>query len=189
MQLYKAYKANGSSLGFLEPRNEEKLNSNVYLKAVTCFVIDKNTNKILLEKRTSKGMNPDQYDLVSGHVNGTEVGIQAMIRELQEEVGIQVEESSANIIKISESIPMSFESKGKLKKFFVEFFCLPRNSTDLTLQESEVDSIEWVDMEEAFRMIQQGETKFPKDFDYEPIFQKVMEVCLGKNKICIEKNK
>ncbi len=189
MQLYKAYKENGKSLGFLEPRNEEKLKSNVYLKGVACFVIDKKTNRVLIEKRTANGMNPNQYDLVSGHVDGTEIGYQAIVRELQEEVGIKIEESSANIIKISEAIPMTFESMGKSRRFLVEFFCLLRNSTETELQKSEVDCVEWIDMEEAFIKIQEGETRFPKNFDYEPIFKKVREICLGKNKKCIDKNK
>lgn len=116
--------------------------------------------------------------MVSGHVDGDEIGFQTMIRELSEEVGIPIEESASNLKKVEEFIPMNFEIIGK---YFVEFYCLLRNTKEgLVLQEDEVTEIEWKPMEEVFEMLQQGKTRFPKDFNYEKIFQKVREIYQGK---------
>lgn len=167
-------------LGFLLPENQMKRREEVYLKSVTCFIVDKTTGDVLLEKRTSNVLNAYSYDLVSGHVDGDEIGLQAMIRELKEEIGIGIEESSINLKKLKEFTPMHFENIGK---YFVEFYCLLRSSKDgLEIDENEIDHIEWKPMEEVFRMIKDGETKAPKDFDYEPIFQKVREIYQGKQK-------
>lgn len=177
--LRKGYSESGKGLGFLEPRNQKKRRDNVYMKAVTCFVIDKTTGEVLIEKRTGNGLNPDEFDLVSGHVDGDEIGFQSMIRELKEEIGIQVEESSSNLKKVEEFTPMNFESIGK---YLVEFYCLLRSTKEgLELQEDEVTQIEWKSMEEVFEMLQQGKTRFPKDFDYEKIFKKVRDICQGKS--------
>lgn len=177
--LRKGYSESGKKLGFLEPRNQKKRKDNVYMKAVTCFVIDKSTGEVLIEKRTRKGLNPDEFDLVSGHVDGDEIGFQAMIRELKEEIGISIEESSTNLKKVEEFTPMNF---GSIGKYFVEFYCLLRKTKeDLKLQEDEVTEIEWKSMEEVFEMLQQGKTRFPKDFDYEKIFTKVRDICQEKS--------
>lgn len=173
------YNRNEKKLGTLLPENEKKRRNDVYMKVVTCFVVDKTTGDVLLEKRTGNGLNPDEYDLVSGHVDGDEIGIQAMIRELSEEVGIGIEETSCNLRKIEEFTPIHFDTIGN---YLVEFYCLLRKSKEgLKLQEDEVEHIEWKEMDEAFRMIQDGETKFPKDFNYEEIFQKVKHIYQGKN--------
>lgn len=173
------YNRNGKKLGTLLPENEKKRRNDVYMKVVTCFVVDKTTGDILLEKRTGNGLNPDEYDLVSGHIDGDEIGIQAMIRELSEEVGIGIEESSCNLRKIEEFTPMKFDVIGN---YFVEFYCLLRKSKEgLKLQEEEVEHIEWKKMDEVFQMLQQGATKFPKDFNYEKIFKKVREIYRGKS--------
>lgn len=178
--LRKGYSESGKGLGFLETRNQKKRSDNVYMKAVTCFVIDKATGDVLVEKRTRTGINPDEFDLVSGHVDGDEIGVQAIVRELNEEVGIPIEESVSNLKKVEEFIPMNFEIIGK---YFVEFYCLLRNTKEgLVLQEDEVTEIEWKPMEEVFEMLQQGKTRFPKDFNYEKIFQKVREIYQGKSK-------
>lgn len=173
------YNKDGKKLGTLLPKNELKRRKDVYIKVVTCFVVDKTTGDILLEKRTGNGLNPDEYDLVSGHLDGDEIGVQAMIRELSEEVGIGIEESSCNLRKIEEFTPIKFESIGN---YLVEFYCLLRKSKEgLKLQEDEIEHIEWKTMKDVFRMLQQGEKRFPKDFNYEKIFQKVRQLYQGKS--------
>ncbi len=173
------YNRDGRKLGTILPENEKKRRKDVYIKVVTCFVVDKTTGDVLLEKRTGKGLNPNEYDLVSGHLEGDEIGFHAMIRELSEEVGIGIDESSCGLKKIQEFTPVKFEVIGN---YLVEFYCLLRkNKEGLRLQEEEVNNIEWKEMNEVFRMLQAGETKFPKDFNYEEIFQKVRQMYQGKN--------
>ncbi len=146
---------------------------------VTCFVIDVQTGDILVETRSKdQALNPEELDLVSGHVDNDETAREAMIRELAEEVQIPEEESIPNLQTIItgkedyENLynDMNFSKSGL---FLIAFFCLLRNGKDgIQLQESEVKSIEWLPMEEVFRMIQDGNTRFPRaeGFDYTEIF-------------------
>ena len=178
---YKVYDKNGKLKQLIDKKKEKELNEDDWLNGVTCFVINEK-GEALIEKRVNKGLTPGKLDLCSGHVDGEETQTQAMIRELKEELGIQLEESM-NATKItSNPVPLKFESSGKNKNFFITFYCLKRNNSDVTYQESEIDKIVWLPLEETFELIKSGRTKFPKNYNYEKIFEKVREICNNKDK-------
>lgn len=185
---YKVYDEQGKFTRIITKRQElEEIGNNDWLKAVSCFIVNKNGN-ILLEKRVNKGINPGQLDLCSGHLNGDEVYTQAMVRELREELGIEQQESM-NIIPIKEIYATLEENKIK-RNFFVQFYCLLRNKDDIDFQEEEIEDIIQLPMQEVFELIRQGKTRFPYDERFEEIFAKVEELYnerYGKSTNNIEK--
>ena len=159
-EFYKVYDKTGKYLYNIDV-NKEKNITNEYLHGVTCFVVN-NNNEVLMEVRANTELTPGKIDLVSGHVNGNEVGIHAMLRELKEEVGI-THVLGNDIKRVSNlSKPLGFESKGKIRNFHIDFYCLQTKKHHFTIQPEEVESLRWVPMEEAFNMIKNGKTKFPK---------------------------
>lgn len=182
LDYYRVYDKDGNYLYVIDKKDESKL-LDVYLKGVTCFVINQK-GEILIEKRGKTELTPGKLDLVSGHVDNFEIGRQSMVRELQEEVGIE-ENIAVNIKKIKE-MPITFESSGKLRNFIIEFYCLlVPDGIQLKKQSNEVDSVAWVPMDLAFEMIRSGKTKFPKQsglVNYEAIFGKVKSAYLNRNK-------
>lgn len=171
---YKVYDKDKNYLGNIKAKDEKKL-TDEYLCGVTCFVINED-NQVLMEVRANTELTPGKVDLVSGHVNGSETCTQAMIRELNEEVGI-TNIDGGNLKKINK-LPKSlgFESNGKIRNFFIDFYCFKTKKEHFTLQPEEVKSIKWVDMNQAFDMIKNGKTKFPKQQDnvnYDEIFKEV----------------
>ncbi len=181
-EYYKIYDKTGKYIGTINKNDEKKL-TDEFLHGVTCFVINEK-GEILMEVRANTELTPGKKDLVSGHVDGNEISTQAMIRELKEEVGIRNVDST-QVVKINEcSKPLGFESRGKIRNFFIDFYCLKTQKHHFTIQPEEVESLKWIPMEEAFKMIRTGETKFPKqgrNVDYEPIFEKVRNMYLNKN--------
>ncbi len=172
---YKVYDKSGKLKKLINKNREKELNEKEWLNGVTCFVINEK-GEALIEKRVNKGLTPGKLDLCSGHVDGEETQTQAMIRELKEELGIQLEEAS-DVIKITqESIPLRFESSGRNKNFFITFYCLKRNNSNIVFQKEEIDKIVWLPLEETFELIRSGRTKFPKSYNYEKIFEKVRNI-------------
>ena len=178
---YKVYDENGNYLYDIDVKDEKKL-TNQYLKGVTCFVVNEK-GEILLEKRANTELTPGKIDLVSGHMDKNEVGKQAIIRELWEEVGI-AENDAINVKKI-DTKPLKFESKGKTRNFIIEFYYLLTKNSNLRMQTEEVTSLRWVPMNEVFEMIKLGKTKFPRqseEVDYNSIFKIVEDAYLNKEK-------
>ena len=112
---YKVYDENGNFKRTIEKAEEKVLKEEEWLKGVTCFVINEK-GEALIEVRANKGLTPGKKDLCSGHLDNNETETQAMIRELREELGINLEEA-IKVIKVTQKgIPLKFESKGKTKK-------------------------------------------------------------------------
>ena len=176
---YKVYDKSGKLKKLIYKSKEKELNEDSWLNGVTCFVINEK-GEALIEKRVNKGLTPGKLDLCSGHVDGEETQTQAMIRELKEELGIQLEEAM-NVVKITQdAVPLQFKSSGKNKNFFITFYCLKRNNSDIVFQKEEIDKIVWLPIEETFELIKSGRTKFPKEYNYEKIFEKVRHICNNK---------
>ena len=183
-EYYKVYDKTGKYLCNIKVEDEKNLKDE-FLYGVTCFVINEK-NEILMEERANTELTPGKIDLVSGHVNGNESGLEAIIRELREEVGIY-NIDYRKIAKVNErSKPLGFESKGKIRNFLIDFYYLLTDSNQVTkIQKEEVKSFEWVPMYEAFRRIEDGETKFPKQekgkADYKQVIKNVEEICLNRD--------
>jgi len=173
---YRVYDENGEYLYNISQEDELNLDSGHYLKGVTCFVINE-SGEILVEKRAHTKLTPNALDLVSGHVDNEEIGVQAIIRELREEVGIEEQESS-KVNKICTKA-VEFCCEGEKSNFFIEFYCLLIKNKNLICNNEEVDSIQWLPMEEVFDLIRQGKTKFPEqgeEINYELIFETVRKM-------------
>mgnify|MGYP002649168779 CR=1 FL=1 len=122
-ETYRVYDENGELKRIIEKAEEKTLTENEWLKGVTCFVINEK-GEALIEVRANKGLTPGKKDLCSGHLDDRETETQAMIRELREELGIELEEAM-NVIKVTpQGVPLGFESKGKIKNFFITFYTI-----------------------------------------------------------------
>ena len=177
--MYNVYDENGKIIDEINKKDEMNLDSDTWLKAVTCFVLNEN-GEVLIEKRVYKGINPGQLDLCSGHVDINETQTQAMIRELGEELGISLEEAM-NVVKVSQDdLKFQIESSGKILNFLGTMYCLKRNSSKVNIQKEEIEKIVWLPLEETFELIKSGRTRFPKNFDYEKIFQRVRNIRDGR---------
>ena len=184
--LYNAYDKDGKIIRKTDKKQELSINENEWLKGVTCFVINEK-GEVLIEKRVNKGLTPGKLDLCSGHVDGDETQTQAMIRELGEELGVSIEEAM-NVIKLTKTeLPFEFQSGEKMLRFLITVYCLKRKSSDVIIQKEEIDKIVWLPLEETFELIRSGRTKFPKNYDYEEIFEKVRNVYDNKETRKVER--
>lgn len=93
-----------------------------------------------------------------------------------------------NVRKLTNnSCPLTFESSGKKSNFLIDFYCLKRNKSDVKIQREEISQIHWVKIEDCFELIKKGKTKFPKDYNYEAIFEKVRGIIDKKEEKDISK--
>lgn len=178
---YRVYDKDGKYKRTIDKTDEKNLDESDWLKGVTCFVINEK-GEVLIEVRANKGLTPGKNDLCSGHLDNDETETQAMVRELKEELGINLEESM-NVVKVTQQgVPLGFESSKKIKNFFITFYYLKRNSSKIEIQKEEIDKYVWLPLEETFQLLKCGRTKFPKNFDYSDIFEKVRNIYYSQSK-------
>ena len=70
---------------------EECHKKGLWHRAVYAFIIDKNSNILLQKRSAKKKLWPNMWDVtVGGHVDAGEFGRQSLIREVKEELGIDI---------------------------------------------------------------------------------------------------
>ena len=87
--------------------------------------------------------NESIWGFPKGHIENNETEIQTAIREVKEEVGLDIKIN----YKFRESAYYSFKP-GMTKK--AVYYCAESSSTTTTLQKDEVEKTEWLNFEEAY---------------------------------------
>lgn len=65
------------------------------------YVIFEKDGKILLLKRANTGYNDGNYSLPAGHFDGNETAKEVAVREVKEEVGIDIKSENLQLVHIS----------------------------------------------------------------------------------------
>lgn len=142
---------------------EECHNKGFWHKAVALFIINSN-NQVLLQKRSAnKKLWPNLWDIsAGGHVLAGEFGFQAIIREIKEELGVDIDKNDITFIgsAISENI-----KKDIINRHFNEYYIVNKDIdiSKLTLQKEEVSDVKWFEKEDILKRI---------DNNYEEITEK-----------------
>lgn len=106
-----------------------------YEKSCGCVVFDE--GKVLMIQH-----NEGHWDFPKGHVEGNETEVQTAIREVKEETNIDVN------VKPQYRYTTEYSPKEGILKEIV-YFAATKTSNDCRPQESEVQKVEWVDINEA----------------------------------------
>lgn len=123
-------------------------------KAVALFIIN-SKGQVLLQKRSSqKKLWPNMWDISGGgHVLAGEFGFQAIIREMNEELGIKLEKKDITFIGSS----ISTNIKGDIvNNHFNEFYIVNKDidETKLKLNLDEVSEVTWVEKNEIIKRVE-----------------------------------
>lgn len=132
---------------------EECHKRGLWHRAVYAFIIDDNRN-ILLQKRSSnKKLWPNMWDVtVGGHVDAGEFGRQALIREVKEELGIQINDSDIKYLVGSTSINVQGDI---INKHYNECYLIVKNIdiSDIKIQKEEVSEVRLFSKDEILKRI------------------------------------
>lgn len=117
------------------------------------FIFNKNGDVLSQKRSKTKKLWPDLWDITAGgHVLAGEFGYEALIREVKEELGIDIEQKDLLYLVGSTSVNV----KGDIiNKHFNECFIINKDVdiSKIKLQEEEVSEIKWFTKEEILNRI------------------------------------
>ena len=132
---------------------EECHKKGLWHRAVYAFIIDKNSNILLQKRSAKKKLWPNMWDVtVGGHVDAGEFGRQSLIREVKEELGIDITDDDIKYLVGSSSINI----KGDIiNKHYNECYLITKDIdiSKIKLQEDEVSEVKYFSKEEVLNMI------------------------------------
>ena len=111
---------------------------------VVLSFIQNSKGEFLIQKRSvQKG---GKYASTGGHAKTGETSIQAMMTEINEEVGLNVNEDELDLF---------YSGRDDIDKVFFDLYYIKKDfSTDsLTLQKEEVESVKWMTVDEIKQLI------------------------------------
>ena len=132
---------------------EECHKSGLWHRAVYGFIIDENKNVLLQKRSANKKLWPNLWDVTAGgHVNVGEFGRQALIREVKEEIGIEITDDDIKYLVGSSSINVQGDI---INKHYNECYIINKtiNIEDIKLQEEEVAEVKYFSKEEILKRI------------------------------------
>lgn len=132
---------------------EECHKKGLWHRAVYAFIIDDYGNVLLQKRSSNKKLWPNMWDVtVGGHVNSGEFGRQALVREVKEELGIEISDNDIKYLVGSTSI----NQKGDIiNKHYNECYLITKkvDISKINLQKEEVSEVKYFSKEELLERI------------------------------------
>lgn len=190
LEKYKISRGNQEeSLTFYNEQNEpigivnreEGINRGLLLEGVQLWIINPETNQVLMQRRSkNKQNNPNKIDVsVSAHVDPDETATQAMLREAREEIGLTDSEYLYNNMQKFAENKINLADYGRQGRYIMHFYLAFLNNPleSYTKQDSEVEELFFMDYEEVKRRVRcdDPEMLMPKSDEAEKLFSALDE--------------
>ena len=124
-------------------------------RVIVVAIIDKNGHLLMQQRTKNKELNPGKWDVsVAGHISSGQNSIEAAIREVSEELGVEV---YANELKYI----LTYKKIRKIKENYIDnqiYDCYIINKEkikieDIKIQESEVEQVKLCNLDEVKELI------------------------------------
>ncbi len=148
---------------------------------VTSWIMNKN-GEILLQKRSAnKARNPNKWAKTGGHVDSHEKVEDAIVREIKEEIGIDIPKEQAVVDSI-------YKSTDPINKFFGYnfIFVIDAKIEDFKLQKEEVSEVKYVTIEELEKIKKDNDPNYNFTVWGDEAFNREIELLKKKRKDIIE---
>ena len=148
MELIEIVDKNGNLTGQIMDK-EEAHDKNLLHNEVAVFIIN-DKKQILLQKRSAnKRFNPNKWGLCAGHVDAGESLESAALRELKEEVGIDID-----MDELKQFTKREF-TIGHTNSHITYFYFIKSNlnEDDFIIQKEELSEVKWFDIDEVVKII------------------------------------
>lgn len=148
MELIDIVDKNGNFTGEIMDK-EEAHDKNLLHNEIAVFVIN-NKKQVLLQKRSAnKRFNPNKWGLCAGHVASKESLENAALRELKEEIGIDISIKDLEILSEKE---LTLKNSNSHITYFY-YIKSDLNESDFIIQTEELSEVKWFDISEVIDMI------------------------------------
>ena len=158
MELIEIVDENGNFTGQVMDK-EEAHDKNLLHNEVGIFIIN-DDGKVLLQKRSAnKRFSPNKWGLCAGHVEANESLENAALREIKEEVGLDI--TSKELIPYGEREITISDSNSHITYFY--YIRCNKKENEFAIQTEELSEVKWFNIDEIITMIKEGKTSFKEN--------------------------
>ena len=148
MELLRVVDKNGNFTGEIFDR-EYIHDNNLLHNEVSVFILNSN-KEILLQKRSmTKRFNPGKWGLCSGHVSYDETLEDAALREIKEEIGLDIGLGDLN--PIGDKLVLLYDKGAHIKYHY--YIKVDKSSDEFIIQKEELSEVKWFLIDDVLKMI------------------------------------
>lgn len=82
------------------------------------YLLLRKGNQVLLLRRANTGYQDGKYSLIAGHLDGDELGTEAIAREAKEEAGIDVDPANLRFVHVAHRLTRDTPGQERLDLFY-----------------------------------------------------------------------
>lgn len=171
MELIQIVDENGNFTGQIIDK-EEAHDKNLLHNEVAAFIIN-DKKQVLLQKRSAnKRFNPNKWALCAGHVDAYESLGDAILREIKEEVGLDI--SKDDLHQFGEREFTIRDSNSHITYFY--YIRSNLNEKDFIIQKEELSEVKWFDIDEVIDMIKKNDSSIVFDEKRLKLFEQLRNI-------------
>ena len=171
-ELLQVLTEDGKPTGRFEKREIVHVNK-LFHNEVALWIIDKENKKVLLQRRSpNKKQNPNKLALCAGHVVGNETIDEALEKEANEELGLDIKNYDVKkLISIKRTVPRNHCFSHHY------YICKTIPIETFTIQKEELSEVLYMDYEHLKQLVKQNNDEVVFKWEiYEPVFNKLDEI-------------
>lgn len=148
MELIQIVDENGNYTGQIMDK-EEAHDKNLLHNEIAVFIINDNKQVLLQKRSANKRFHPNKWALCAGHVDADESLETAALRELKEEVGLDI--SLEELHPFAEREFTIEDSNSHITYFY--YTKSNKYESDFIIQEEELSEVKWFNIDKVIDMI------------------------------------
>lgn len=126
-------------------------------KEVEVWIVNEE-GKILIQKRSEiKKQAPNKYSITAGHVENGENVEDAMVREIEEEIGIKCKKEELKLILIAKHRSYRGDNNAFRYGYFLK---TDKKISDFIKQEEEVSELKYITIEELKEVVEKQDSNY-----------------------------
>lgn len=173
MELIQIVDENGNFTGQIINK-EEAHDKNLLHNEVAAFIIN-DKKQVLLQKRSAnKRFNPNKWALCAGHVDAYESLEDAILREIKEEVGLDI--SKDDLHKFSKKEFTIRDQNSHITYFY--YIRSNLNEKDFIIQKEELSEVKWFDIDDVIDMIKKNDSLIVFDERRLKLFEQLRNIII-----------
>ena len=169
MELLDVVDEHGNFTG--EVMDREKVHDlNLLHWEVAVFIINKNKEVLLQKRAATKRFNPNKWGLCAGHVDSGEGIEDTALREVEEEIGLELDANDLNVLEKMEVNKR--ESNSHITRIYY-VICMEDN---FKIQKEELSEVKWFKIDDIIEMIKNNDDSLTLKSDRLYLLEKLKDL-------------
>ena len=164
--------------------DREKIHQNcLWHREVGIWIMNEKGELLIQKRSANKKQAPNKWCITAGHVDAGQEPSNVAIREVFEEIGLQLKEKEIEFLFVIKKSKKLSETQYNNNFQYIYFAKTNRKISEYIIQEEELSELKYISIEELEKVIENKDEKYT--FSKSEYFEKLIEILKEKRKLIL----